>query len=111
MNDLLISINLPTLFLFIITLLAIGACFFLAGYILGSRSYHGVFYNATSVSNKLHPKNHTSTLTTNINIDDKKIVTKIKTDHLEKKYDSLGDKKESAENITDAINKLKNIKR
>lgn len=47
----------------------------------------------------------------NISIDDTKYVVDIKTDGLEKKYDSLGDKKESTEQISSSINKLKNLKK
>jgi len=46
-----------------------------------------------------------------ISIDDKKFVVDIKTDGLEKKYDSLGETKKSTENIQSSINKLKNMKR
>jgi hypothetical protein len=45
-----------------------------------------------------------------ISIDDKKFVTEIKTNTLEKKYDSLGDIKSTSENIADSVNKLKNLK-
>jgi hypothetical protein len=45
-----------------------------------------------------------------IEIDTSKIVTKIKTDDLEKKYTSLGETKSSQENIQSSVNKLKNMK-
>jgi cytochrome c biogenesis protein ResB len=47
----------------------------------------------------------------NISIDSKTFVTDIKTEGMEKKYDSLGDIERSEENISSSINKLKNIKR
>lgn len=47
----------------------------------------------------------------NISIDDKKYVVDIKTDNLEKKYDKLGDTKQSTEQISSSINKLKNLKK
>ncbi len=105
MTEQYISLNLPTLFLVLITLLAIGACFFLAGYVLGSKRSGGVL---NSINNK--PLNNLNK-STNISIDETKIVTKIKTDHLEKKYDSFGDKKETTENILESVNKLKNFKK
>lgn len=43
-------------------------------------------------------------------IDDKTVVTDIKTDNLEKKYSSLGDTKTSNENIESSISKLKSMK-
>lgn len=109
MNDLLISINLPTLLLLIITLLAIGACFFLAGYLIGCKQNAGVFSNIGGNYN--NQKQKYSKLITNIDINDKKIVTKINTNNLEKKYNSLGDIKLDTDNISDSVNKLKNIKR
>lgn len=45
-----------------------------------------------------------------ISIDGTKYVIDIKTSGLEKKYTSLGDKKESEETIESSINKLKNMK-
>ena len=51
------------------------------------------------------PKEHSS-----ISIDDKKFVVDIKTDSLEKKYSSLGDIKQTEDNITNSVNKLKNLK-
>lgn len=46
----------------------------------------------------------------NIEIDSRKVVTDIKTDGLEKKYDTLGEVKQSTENIGSSINKLKNLR-
>jgi hypothetical protein len=46
-----------------------------------------------------------------ISIDDTKYVVDIKTDNLEKKYDKLGDTKQSTEQISSSINKLKNLKK
>lgn len=109
MNDILISVNLPTLLLLVITLLAIGACFFLAGYLIGYKQNAGVFSNVSR--NYDNKKQKHSELITKIDIDDKKIVTKINTDNLEKKYHSLGDTKVAIDDISGSVNKLKNIKR
>lgn len=46
-----------------------------------------------------------------IAIDDKKFVADIKTDGLERKYDSIGNIQQSKENISESVNKLKNLKR
>jgi len=43
-------------------------------------------------------------------IDSTKFVVNIKTDGMEKKYDSLGETKVSSENISNSISKLKNMK-
>jgi hypothetical protein len=45
-----------------------------------------------------------------VSIDETKVVTKIDTSNLEKKYDSIGDTKNTQDNISSAINKLKNMK-
>jgi len=47
----------------------------------------------------------------NVVIDDKKFVATIDTSGIEKKYDLLGETKQSNENIGDSVNKLKNLKR
>jgi hypothetical protein len=104
MNEsLLISLNIPTLILITITLLAIGVCFFLTGYLMASKHPNGVY----SIGKKLSIPEK---LKTNISIDETKIVTKINTDDLEKKYDQLTETKSSQENISSSINKLKALK-
>jgi len=45
-----------------------------------------------------------------VSIDEKKVVTSINTSGLEKKYDTLGDTKNSDENISTSVNKLKTLK-
>jgi FlaA1/EpsC-like NDP-sugar epimerase len=81
------------------------------GYLLGK-------INSISVSQhnpqSFFKKNNTSTNTveqSNISIDNKKFVTSISTDGMVKKYDALGDTKKSEENISESVNKLKNLKR
>ena len=46
-----------------------------------------------------------------IDIDSTKHVVKIKTDGLEKKYEDMGNKQTTNENITGSINKLKKLKK
>jgi hypothetical protein len=45
-----------------------------------------------------------------ISIDDKKYVVAIDTKGIEKKFDTISTTKKSEENISDAVNKLKNMK-
>ena len=45
-----------------------------------------------------------------ISIDDKKYVVAIDTKGIEKKFDTISTTKQSEENISDAVNKLKNMK-
>jgi|LakMenE27Jul10ns_1017307.scaffolds.fasta_scaffold00295_2 hypothetical protein len=92
--------------LFII-LVCINILFLLIGYILGKiANNNGViqnkpksFFDKESISDNQK-----------ITIDNSKVVTEIKTDNLEKKYDQLGTTTQSTENISSAINKLKNMK-
>jgi hypothetical protein len=105
MNEIVLNINLLTLILFIITLLSTGVCFFLIGYFCGNRTSNGVYYTENIKNNQSYLKSNNK-----ISIDETKFVTDIKTDNLEKKYNSLGDIKQSQENINSSINKLKNIK-
>lgn len=46
-----------------------------------------------------------------IEIDSTKFVVDINTDSLQKKFDSLGETKQSEENIRSSVNKLKNMKK
>lgn len=82
----------------------------MVGYILGKLNSISVPQN----NNQSFFKKHnivSDTQKNNITIDDKKFVTNINTSGMEKKYDSLGDTKKSAENISESVNKLKNLKR
>lgn len=110
MHELSISINIPTVILFSITLLILGACLFFIGYLLGKQSSHGVSTGVEKGSISFF-KQQQDEMPKPILMDDRKFVTDIKTEGLEKKYESLGDVKESQENISESINKLKNLKR
>ena len=46
-----------------------------------------------------------------IEIDSTKFIVDIKTDNLQKKFDNLGETKQSEENIQSSVNKLKNMKK
>jgi hypothetical protein len=46
-----------------------------------------------------------------VSIDDKKVVLNIKTDGMEKKYENLGEVKQSSENISSSVDKLKQMKK
>lgn len=85
---------------------------FFCGYFYGKNQCVGT--NTIGMINNSKQKNKSLPVVPNnqnaISIDERKVVTKISTDNLEKKYSDIGDKKESAENISSAINKLKNMK-
>lgn len=89
-------------------LLLLNLFSFLLGYLYGNRS---IVNHEQDI--KYHNKNSQAILknkTSNITIDDTKIITKIDTSDLEKKYDQLGDNKSSQDSISSSVNKLKNIK-
>lgn len=108
MNDISLNINIPTLILITITLLITGVFSFLIGYLLGRNGGDNGVYN---VVKKSKINNQNNPVASSISIDEAKVVSNIKTDDLSKKYDSLGEIKESTENITNSINKLKNLKK
>lgn len=110
MNEISLIINSPTIILFSSTLLVIGVCLFLIGYFIGKQNTVGV----SNIVNNVKPTsffNEESKKSNVLSIDDTKYVVDIKTSGMEKKYDSLGDIKKSEENISNSINKLKNMKR
>jgi hypothetical protein len=90
------------------TLLMVGACLFFIGYFIGRQSSVGVS-NSVTKTNRVN--NNSTIIKDKISIDETKVVTEINTDGLEKKYETLGETKQSNENITNSINKLKNMKR
>lgn len=82
---------------------------FLIGYLLCRITHNGVTNNSPqSFFTKLKDD---KIVNSTISIDDKKFVTDIRTDGLERKYETLGDIKKTEENISNSVNKLKNLKR
>lgn len=90
--------------IFIYILIILNIFSFLLGYLYGNRG--GIQSNI--ITKKQNSK--VITQSSNIEIDDKKFVTDINTAGLEKKYDQLGDIKNSQTNISSSVNKLKNMK-
>lgn len=89
--------------IFILLLLNI-VCFSL-GYLLGKSGSTSTEYKNTKSffdqEKNSKPK---------IEIDTSKVVTKINTDGMEKKYNSLGETKLTTDNVQSSVNKLKNLK-
>lgn len=96
-------------FIKLILVLILGLNCLLVGYVLGKLNSSSQGSNAAPGSFFAHNKS-TAQPNTKIQIDEKKFVGDINTDKLEKKYDSLGETKTSTENISNSINKLKNMK-
>lgn len=79
------------------------------GYIVGK-----LLYNSSLITNNNKIKRNQDRSTpqsNNIEIDDKKIVIDIDTSGLEKKYQSLGQVTQTETNISESVNKLKNMKK
>jgi len=110
MNEISVSINLPTIIFFSSTLLILGVCLFLIGYFVGKQSNTGVC-NTVINSKPTSFFQETKKDKTVVSIDDTKYVVDIKTSGMEKKYESLGEINQSEEDISTSINKLKNMKR
>jgi hypothetical protein len=82
---------------------------FLLGILVGRLlSFNGVYKNEpiTKTISSIVNKNTGQP----ISIDTSKFVVDIKTDGLEKKYEQLGEIKQSQETIASSVNKLKNMK-
>ena len=91
-----------------IILLLLNIVFFLLGYFFGRLNNQNGVYHTQGKSQSFFDKQKTQDK--KIDIDSSKIVIDIKTENLEKKYESLGDTKQSQDKISSAINKLKNIR-
>jgi hypothetical protein len=95
----------------IIILLLLNIFSFIIGFILGKIGpMLGVFSNSSEKPDSFFKTNNTTKRKPVIDIDETKYVVDISTKGLEKKYDSLGEVKQSSDNIQNSVNKLKNMK-
>lgn len=78
------------------------------GYVIGR---YKTYQNNGVNNNRSFLRTINSEQQSQVSIDDAKFVVDIKTDNFEKKYDTLGDIKHSNEDISNSVNKLKNLKR
>jgi hypothetical protein len=81
------------------------------GYIIGrlNNSSYTMIEKPISKRNKQYNNNEKSQ--NKIIIDDRKFVTDISVDGMEKKYNELGNTRLSNENISESVNKLQTLKR
>lgn len=91
-------------------LLLLNIISFILGYLFGYLKTNINIVTSNSSFIKNNKNNHLNTNSSKIIIDDKKVVVNIDTTGLEKKYEELGDKTVSETNISNSINKLKNLK-
>lgn len=110
MNSINIATNLYTLLFVSLVLLVIGVLLFLIGYLYGKAVGNGVLSEHQELLG-FRNKRVNTVQRQQVSIDDTKFVVDIKTDDLEKKYDQLGEVKQSDESIDSSVNKLKNLKR
>lgn len=98
---------LVIIILIILNIMSIGI-----GYIIGkinipnSREIFGTPSTSKYKQSTINENNQNK-----ITIDDRKFVTEISTEGIEKKYTELGDTKIADDNISASVNKLQNLKR
>jgi hypothetical protein len=80
---------------------------YIIGYLMGRRVSPAETYGVFKNNKKFTQSNQ---IPSAVSIDETKVVTNISTDSLVKKYDELGDKTISNDNISSSVNKLKNMK-
>lgn len=87
--------------------------FYLMGYMVGCLKsiQNGASQNETRPQSFFDRNRQESKSSGAIEIDERKIVTDIKTDGMQKKYEELGETKTSNEDISGSVNKLKGLKR
>lgn len=103
--------NFVVLYVFLSSVLILIS--FGIGYILGRMSSNnGVIEYGSSKPKSFFDKQkeNSQEVRRPLEIDNSKFVTDIKTDGMERKYESLGETKVSGENISSSISKLKNMK-
>jgi len=86
--------------------------FYLMGYMVGCLKsiQNGASQNETRPQS-FFDRNRQEQQQGGIAIDERKIVTDIKTDGMQKKYEEFGETKTSNEDISGSVNKLKGMKR
>jgi hypothetical protein len=93
----------------VVVLFSLNLICLILGYILGkfvSNTSESLGIFSDTKNNKVTNIRNTK----KIDIDTSKVVTKINTDSLEKKYETLAETKSSQEKIENSVNKLKNMK-
>jgi len=102
------TIYLLIIILTILNIMSVGIGYII-GRIQGIHSQNILGSQPIKYSNKQYANNEKSQ--SKITIDDRKFVTDISTDGIEKKYNELGKVQQTDENISSSVNKLQNLKR
>ncbi|NBT08687.1 MAG: hypothetical protein EBS93_07605 [Chitinophagia bacterium] len=93
-----------------IVLLILNLFSFAFGLILGRLWITSSVYSSVEKPKSFLQKNNESNKE-KVSIDDKKIVLDIKTGGMEKKYENLGEVKQSSDTISSSVDKLKQLKK
>lgn len=101
--------NMDVSQIIIVIFLILNIITFILGYFIGKISKINIV-NSNVNDTSFIPIGKQKNSIEKINIDETKVVSKINTSSLEKKYDNLGNTTISDENITGSINKLKKLK-
>jgi hypothetical protein len=94
-----------------IILILFNFVFFGIGYIIGRLNNNDYIMTEKPILRKNKQYNNSGKTQNEIIIDEKKFVTDISTDGIEKKYSEFGETKLSNDNISESVNKLQNLKR
>lgn len=94
----------------LLMLLSLNIVFFFIGYLIGKNQKTYILQNQDISDVAVRQKKNSTKKTDKITIDETKIVSKINTKDLEKKYDKLGDTKETKDTINTSVDKLKSMK-
>lgn len=94
--------DLLYLILLLLIIVSYFAIFAMGFFICKMMSGAGVLSDRSSYDNKNNNKK--------LSIDDRKVVLGVSTEGLDKKYEKLGDTKQSDDNISSSVNKLKSLK-
>lgn len=103
------TIDQNILILFFVFSIPFYFVFFICGWLVGRSSSLQNFGSQSNISKTVSSKDNRKL--SSISIDEKKIVTDISTDGMEKKYASIANTVQSNEKITSSIDKLKNLKK
>lgn len=103
------NIDQNTLILVLIFSLPLYFIFFICGWLVGRTSSLQHFGSQSNASKTISSKDNKKL--SSISIDEKKIVTDISTEGMEKKYNNIANTVQSDQKIQDSVSKLKNLKK
>lgn len=103
------NLNYNIIFIISILLIILSVIFFILGYILGKMSSLQNIGSQSNSTKTISAKNNKKL--SEISIDEKTVVTEIRTDGIEKKYTDIADSVTSDQDVRASIDKLKKLKK